>query len=70
MKALKGPFPDIPIIPTGGVNLDNIPDWFAAGAFAVGVGTALFPKAWVKQGQFSQISERSKEFCKVLEKLT
>lgn len=31
MKALKGPFPNIPMMPTGGVDIDNIADWFAAG---------------------------------------
>ena len=45
LKALRGPFPDVPILPTGGVSRDNVRDWFAAGAFAVGVGGALVPPA-------------------------
>jgi hypothetical protein len=35
LKALRGPFPDVPFVPTGGVSLENIADWFAAGAFAL-----------------------------------
>ncbi|QIN77432.1 bifunctional 4-hydroxy-2-oxoglutarate aldolase/2-dehydro-3-deoxy-phosphogluconate aldolase [Rubrobacter marinus] len=45
LKALRGPFPDVPFIPTGGVSLDNIADWFAAGALAVGAGGALVPSS-------------------------
>lgn len=41
VKALKGPFPHIEFMPTGGVNLDTIPGFLAAGAVAVGVGTNL-----------------------------
>lgn len=41
IKALKGPFPHIEFMPTGGVNLDTIPGFLAAGAVAVGVGTNL-----------------------------
>lgn len=66
LKSLRGPFPDIPIMPTGGVSLENMKDWFAAGAFAVGVGSGLFPKVWVQQGRFDDISERAEEFCRVL----
>lgn len=43
LKALLGPFPDVSFVPTGGVSADNVPDWFAAGALAVGAGSALAP---------------------------
>ena len=45
LKALRGPFPDVPFVPTGGVSLENMVDWFAAGAFAVGAGSALAPSS-------------------------
>jgi 2-dehydro-3-deoxyphosphogluconate aldolase / (4S)-4-hydroxy-2-oxoglutarate aldolase len=45
LKALLGPFPGVPFVPTGGVSLGNIVDWFAAGAFAVGAGGALAPSS-------------------------
>jgi 2-dehydro-3-deoxyphosphogluconate aldolase/(4S)-4-hydroxy-2-oxoglutarate aldolase len=38
VRELRGPFPDIPLLPTGGVTLDNAPAFIAAGAIAVGMG--------------------------------
>src|SRR5919199_869201 len=43
LKNLLGPFPEMEFLPTGGVSLENIGEWFEAGAFAVGVGGALVP---------------------------
>jgi 2-dehydro-3-deoxyphosphogluconate aldolase / (4S)-4-hydroxy-2-oxoglutarate aldolase len=40
-KELRGPFPEIPLMATGGINLQNAPDFFAAGATALGVGSSL-----------------------------
>lgn len=60
IKAIKGPIPHAPLLPTGGVNLDNVQDWFEAGATAVGVGSAL-SKGW-KEGKFDQITEQAKQF--------
>ncbi len=68
LKALHGPFPHIPMMPTGGVNAENLGDWFAAGAFAVGAGSELCPPAWAKEGRFSDITVRAAEFVKALEK--
>lgn len=45
LKALRGPFPEVPIVPTGGIGLDNAADWIQAGAVAVGVGGLLAPVA-------------------------
>lgn len=41
VKAMKGPFPEVEFVPTGGVSLENLHEWFEAGVLAVGVGTAL-----------------------------
>jgi 2-dehydro-3-deoxyphosphogluconate aldolase / (4S)-4-hydroxy-2-oxoglutarate aldolase len=41
LKALRGPLPDIPLMPTGGVSAENLGQWFAAGAVAVGMGGNL-----------------------------
>lgn len=41
IKAVRGPVPHAKIMPTGGVSEDNLDKWFAAGAFAVGMGGAL-----------------------------
>lgn len=40
-KELRGPFPEIPLMATGGITVDNAPDFFGAGATALGVGSAL-----------------------------
>lgn len=62
MKALKGPFPDIPMMPTGGVNEKNPGDWFSAGAFAVGAGSNLCPKELALAGEFGKITAIAKNF--------
>jgi 2-dehydro-3-deoxyphosphogluconate aldolase/(4S)-4-hydroxy-2-oxoglutarate aldolase len=41
VKALRGPLPHIPLMPTGGVDESNLGDWFSAGVVAVGMGGAL-----------------------------
>ncbi|MGD8807525.1 MAG: bifunctional 4-hydroxy-2-oxoglutarate aldolase/2-dehydro-3-deoxy-phosphogluconate aldolase [Chloroflexota bacterium] len=66
IKALKGPYPDLKAMPTGGVNKGNIGDWFAAGAFAVGAGGNLCPKAWAIEGRFSRITENAQEFLAIV----
>ncbi len=62
MKALKGPFPNIPMMPTGGVNEKNLKDWFAAGAFAVGAGSNLCPKELALAGEFEKITEIAQNY--------
>lgn len=67
IKALKGPFPYIPMMPTGGVSAANVADWFAAGVIAVGAGSELCPPALAKEGKFDEISRRAAEFVKVVQ---
>ncbi len=62
MKSLKGPFPDIPMMPTGGVTDQNLKEWFDAGAFAVGAGSNLCPKALALAGEFEQITQIARNF--------
>lgn len=66
MKSLKGPFPEIPMMPTGGVSKENIKDWFAAGAFAVGAGSNLCPKALAISGEFDQITKIAREYVQAI----
>ncbi len=63
VKALKGPFPQIPMMPTGGVSLENVKDWFAAGVVAVGAGSELCPPQWAKEGRFADITQRASQFA-------
>lgn len=66
IKALKGPFPYIPMMPTGGVNAGNVADWFAAGVVAVGAGSELCPPQLAKEGKFDEISRKAAEFVQVV----
>jgi 2-dehydro-3-deoxyphosphogluconate aldolase / (4S)-4-hydroxy-2-oxoglutarate aldolase len=67
IKALKGPFPYIPMMPTGGVSAGNAADWFKAGVVAVGAGSELCPPELAKAGKFAEISQKAAEFVKVIE---
>jgi 2-dehydro-3-deoxyphosphogluconate aldolase/(4S)-4-hydroxy-2-oxoglutarate aldolase len=66
IKALHGPFPEIPMMPTGGVTQDNLSDWFAAGVIAVGAGSNLCPPRWAKEGRFKEITQTAEDFVKAL----
>jgi len=48
IRALKGPLPDVPLVPTGGVNLDTAADFISAGSAALGVGGELLMKELLK----------------------
>ena len=61
LKALRGPFPRLRIIPTGGVNLSNAADYIAAGAFALGVGSDLVDTAALRQGNAQKIVNAARE---------
>lgn len=66
IKALKGPFPNIPMMPTGGVNAGNVAEWFASGVVAVGAGSELCPPQLAKEGKFDEISKKAAEFVQVV----
>jgi 2-dehydro-3-deoxyphosphogluconate aldolase/(4S)-4-hydroxy-2-oxoglutarate aldolase len=63
VKALRGPFPHIKVMPTGGVDEQNLADWFKAGAFAVGVGSRLSPDKTVNEGRFEEITAIARRFA-------
>ena len=62
LRALRGPFPDIPFVPTGGVTLENLAEMFKAGAAAVGVGTELISKDALERRDYAAIAARAKQF--------
>lgn len=68
LKALKGPFPYIPMMPTGGVSASNAAEWFAAGVVAVGAGSELCPPRMAKEGKFAEISKIAADFVEVIKK--
>lgn len=60
VKAVKAPLPQAPLMPTGGVSLDNVAAWIKAGCVAVGVGGHLTAPA--KKGDFEGVAAIAKEF--------
>jgi 2-dehydro-3-deoxyphosphogluconate aldolase/(4S)-4-hydroxy-2-oxoglutarate aldolase len=68
IKALKGTFPQIEMVPTGGVNLETIGDFLKAGACAAGVGGELVDVASMKQGRFDVLEERARQFLAAVAK--
>ncbi len=61
LKSLRGPFPDLSFIPTGGVNASNAAEFLAAGAFALGVGSELVDSVALREGKFEKIVNAAKE---------
>jgi 2-dehydro-3-deoxyphosphogluconate aldolase/(4S)-4-hydroxy-2-oxoglutarate aldolase len=62
LRALRGPFPHIPLVPTGGVTLDNIDEMFQARAAAVGVGNQMIPKEALARRDYAEISSLARQF--------
>ncbi len=65
LKALLGPFPGISFVPTGGVSVDNVQDWFAAGALAVGAGSALAPPSLAGRDR-GEVVETARRFAEAV----
>src|ERR1700681_2045337 len=68
IKALRGPFPHIEMIPTGGVNLETAGDFLKAGACAVAVGGELVDAKTIQEGRFDIIEERTRQYLAVIAK--
>ncbi len=61
-KDLRGPLPQIKLMPTGGVTLENAGEWIAAGAVAIGAGTAMIDRKAVDAGDYATIADRARRF--------
>ena len=66
VKSLLGPFPDTSFVPTGGVSLENIEEWFAAGVSAVGIGSALAPTD-LERKDHSYVVAQAQEFVRAVQ---
>lgn len=60
IKSLQGPLGHIPLIPTGGVTLENAKEFFQAGAVAVGLSSQLFPKKFVETGNWDAVVQQAR----------
>lgn len=63
IKAIKAPIPNVEIMPTGGVSVDNIEEWFENGVSCVGVGGSLF------KGSLEDIENTARTFVEKIEKI-
>jgi 2-dehydro-3-deoxyphosphogluconate aldolase/(4S)-4-hydroxy-2-oxoglutarate aldolase len=66
LKALKGPLPQVPLVPTGGVNLETATDYIRAGAAALGVGGELILKDALKARKAELISGLAAKFVELV----
>ncbi|MEC4815457.1 MAG: bifunctional 4-hydroxy-2-oxoglutarate aldolase/2-dehydro-3-deoxy-phosphogluconate aldolase [Scytonema sp. PMC 1069.18] len=66
IKSLQGPLGHIPLIPTGGVTLENAQEFLQAGAIAVGLSSQLFPKKFVEAGDWEAISQQARNLLQTI----
>jgi 2-dehydro-3-deoxyphosphogluconate aldolase/(4S)-4-hydroxy-2-oxoglutarate aldolase len=66
IKALKGPLPGIPLVPTGGVNLSTAAEFLEAGAAALGIGSELVHPAALQSGNKEAIVENARKFLAIV----
>lgn len=66
ISALRGPFPQARLLPTGGVNVNNVAEWIKAGSFAVGVGSEL--TAGAGSGDYGAVTRVAKDFLTRIER--
>lgn len=60
IKDIKAPLPQIPLIPTGGINAENAAEFLTAGASALGVGSALVSSDLIESGNFDMLTKKAK----------
>lgn len=68
IKALKGPFPQIEMAPTGGVNLETTPEFLKAGACSVAVGGELIDPKTIAEGKYEVFIERARQYVEIVRK--
>jgi len=64
IKALRGPLPHLRIIPTGGVDMNNLAEYFKAGCPAVGVGSSLVSPQTLQTSNWPELTRRAAEFVR------
>ena len=69
IKALLAPLNHIPLMPTGGVTPENAADWLKAGAYMLGVGSALYNASVAAEGRFDKITENAQRLMAEVRKV-
>jgi 2-dehydro-3-deoxyphosphogluconate aldolase/(4S)-4-hydroxy-2-oxoglutarate aldolase len=67
LRALKGPLPDVKMLPTGGITAANAAEFLAAGAVALGIGGELVDTVALAEGRDATITERARELRAVVQ---
>jgi 2-dehydro-3-deoxyphosphogluconate aldolase/(4S)-4-hydroxy-2-oxoglutarate aldolase len=66
LSDLRGPFPDVPLVPSGGIDATNAAEYLAAGALAVTAGTSVVSPADVAAARWGDIAAKAAHFCSTL----
>jgi len=66
IRALKAPLPQVPLVPTGGVNLETAADFIRAGAAALGIGGELVSSSALKSGDTSEITKLAQRYLAIV----
>ncbi|SMP16287.1 2-dehydro-3-deoxyphosphogluconate aldolase / (4S)-4-hydroxy-2-oxoglutarate aldolase [Algoriphagus winogradskyi] len=71
VAAAKSVYPELHIMPTGGVEptQENLKEWFDAGVYCVGMGSQLFKKDWIKNQQYDLLENKIKETLQVIKSI-
>lgn len=67
VKDVRGPFPHIPLIPTGGINLGNAAAFIQAGAVSLGVGSSLVDNKLIAAGEYAALQQRAEQFVNAVQ---
>jgi 2-dehydro-3-deoxyphosphogluconate aldolase/(4S)-4-hydroxy-2-oxoglutarate aldolase len=62
LRALRRPLPQIPIMPTSGVDATNVAEWFRAGAVAVGAVSSVLDPVLIRNGDWAELTQRAQQF--------
>jgi 2-dehydro-3-deoxyphosphogluconate aldolase/(4S)-4-hydroxy-2-oxoglutarate aldolase len=68
LRALRGPLPEVKLLPTGGVSLATVPEYIAAGAAALGIGSELVDTAALAAGEDASLTERAAALAEAVRK--
>jgi 2-dehydro-3-deoxyphosphogluconate aldolase/(4S)-4-hydroxy-2-oxoglutarate aldolase len=68
LSSIAGPLPQIPLMPTGGIDADNVGDYIEAGAAVVGAGSAIMDADAIAAGDFEAITDTARAFTREIER--
>jgi 2-dehydro-3-deoxyphosphogluconate aldolase / (4S)-4-hydroxy-2-oxoglutarate aldolase len=66
LRAVRGPLPQIPIMPTSGVDASNVAEWFRAGAVAVGAVGSVFDPVLIRNSDWTELTRRARDFIQAV----